>query len=82
MLFALEICVTKKALCIGVSTHPHPNTSKKHLLFRSLLLNLQAIQAPLLGDSHPPTLKRNSCTPRPKHSEFSVNSHNIKIFHH
>ena len=74
-------------VCIGVSTPSrHPKNITPFFSFLpSLLINLQTIQAPPFQAIHPLQKMVFSCpTPPPaqkKKSDFSVNSHNIKIFH-
>ena len=94
MLFALDICVKKKAS----PTHSVHWGLNPHLKFitpsfaKSSIKSANYPSPPFLGNSSPHPTK-NSCTPLPKKkhsctspspqkSDFPLNSHNIKIFHH
>ena len=80
MLFALNICVNKKAPpthSVHWGLNPTSKTSAPSFL-PNPFLNLQAIQAPLFRQFTPYVLLFMHLL---KSRIFPVNSHNIKIYH-
>ena len=89
MLFALDICVKKK----GPPTHSvhwglNPPLHLKNIAASFVKSPLKSANHPIppFQAIHPPTPSKTffHATPpkKQKKSDFSVNSHNVKIFHH